>query len=138
MVTDRFLWYIIKENCEPILAGIPSKQLGIIAFQSRTEVFMPINIIRSADKQGLQEILKGYPNCFTRIGKLSDYQIKLHVEPRAKPVAEPPGRILYRLKERVDLAIKDMLKMMLLRSTLVKSQLLGIQHSDCPQKMIEV
>ena len=73
------LWYIINENCEPVLAGIPSKQLGIIAFQSRPEVFMPINMIRSADKQGLQEILKGYPECFTGIGKLSNYQVKLHV-----------------------------------------------------------
>ena len=104
------LWYIIKENCEPVLAGIPSKQLGIIAFQSRPEVFMPINMIRSADKQGLQEILKGYPECFTGIGKLSNYQVKLHVETGAKPVAEPPRRIPYHLKERVDLAIKDMLK----------------------------
>jgi hypothetical protein len=104
------LWYIIKENCEPVLAGIPSKQLGIIAFQSRPEVFIPINMIRSADKQGLQEILKGYLECFTGIGKLSNYQVKLHLEPGAKPMAEPPRRIPYHLKERVDVAIKDMLK----------------------------
>ena len=102
------VWHIIDEDCEPVLAGIPSKQLGIIKFQSMPGPFMPMNMIKSEDKQGLQEILSSYPECFTGIGKLRGYQVKLHTEPNVKPVAEPPRRTLYHLEERVDNAIGHM------------------------------
>ena len=71
---------------------------------------MPVNMIKSEDKQGLQEILSGYPECFSGIGKLRGYQVKLHTEAEVKPVAEPPRRIPYHLKERVDNAISLMLQ----------------------------
>ena len=41
-------------------------------------MLITINIIRSIYKQGLQEILKGYSECFNGIGKLNNYQYKLN------------------------------------------------------------
>ena len=47
------VWHIIKEDCEPVLAGISAKQLGIIKFQPRPEPFMPVNMIKNDDKHRL-------------------------------------------------------------------------------------
>ena len=102
------VWHIIKENCQPVLAGVHAKALGIIKFQKKPNAFMPINMIQSEDKQKLQEILCQYPSCFDGIGKLHEYEVNLHVDPTCKPVAEPPRRIPYHLSERVEEAIKEM------------------------------
>ena len=40
-------WQIIKDDCEPVLAGIHAKQLGIIKFCSNPSTYKPINMIRS-------------------------------------------------------------------------------------------
>ena len=104
------VWHIIDEDCEPVLAGIPSKQLGIIKFQSVPKPFMPVNMIKGEDKEGYQEILSRHPECFSGVGKLQGYQVKLHTEAGVKPVAEPPRRIPYHLKERVENAISLMLQ----------------------------
>lgn len=70
---------------------------------------MPINMIKSDDKEGLHDILLQYSSCFEGIGKLRDYEVALHVDPACKSVAEPPRRIPYHLKERVDEVISEML-----------------------------
>ena len=103
------VWHIIKENCQPVLAGIHAKALGIIKFQKNPSAFMPINMIQTDDKQKLQEILCQYPSCFDGIGKLRDYEVNLHIDQTCKPVAEPPRRIPYHLTERVEEAIEEMI-----------------------------
>ena len=42
-------WYIIKESCEPILAGGVAENLGIIDFKRDSDVFMPVNMIDLSD-----------------------------------------------------------------------------------------
>ena len=44
-----------------------------------------------------------------RFGKLSDYQLKLHIDPEVKPVAQKPRRIPYPLKEKVTKKINELL-----------------------------
>ena len=102
------VWHVIEEPCQPVLAGIHAKELGIITFQKKPDAFMPVNAIKLDDKNALQEILCQYPSCFDGIGKLRDYKVNLHVDPTCKPVAEPPRRIPYHLKDRVDEAISEM------------------------------
>ena len=102
-------WYVIKESCEPVLSGNKAKQLGIIKFSPCPEAFMPVNMIEQEDKNSLQEILQKYPENFKGIGKLRNYEVKLHVNPESKPVAEPPRQIPYHLKERVNKALKEMI-----------------------------
>jgi len=67
------VWQIIEEDCEPVLAGVHAKQLGIIVFNPNQEPFMPINMIDSdnKNKEGLQEILLEYPQVIPLQGKFA-------------------------------------------------------------------
>ena len=38
-------WYIIKDSCEPILAGKKAEHLGVIKFKNTPGVLMPVNMI---------------------------------------------------------------------------------------------
>ena len=45
---------------------------------------------------------KKYPELFSGIGKLKDYQLKLHIDRKVKPVAQPLHRLPFRIREKVD------------------------------------
>ena len=100
---------MIKDDCEPVLAGIHAKQLGIIKFCSNPSTYKPINMIRSNNKEQFQEILQQYPELFNAIGKLKDYKVKLLTDEKIKPVSEPPRRMQYHLVDRVGKALDEML-----------------------------
>ena len=58
----------------------------------------------------LQSALKDYPDNFNGLGKLKHHQVKLHVDPKKKPVALPPRTTPYHLEERVEKAIEKMIE----------------------------
>ena len=58
---------------------------------------------------GIDGIVDRFPNVFSGVGKLSGYQLKLHIDPEIKPVAQKPRRIPYPLKEKVTKKINELL-----------------------------
>ena len=59
-------------------------------------------------KGDLQKIIASKSTVFKGIGKLKDYVVKLPSDPNIKPVAEPPRRVPYHLKSRIEEALADM------------------------------
>ena len=106
-------WHIIEEPCETVLSGLKASQLGIVKFQPKPEILKPINMIKIEDnglKKYLQRTIVSKPEVFTGIGKLKGHVIKLPINNNIKAVAEPPRRIPYHLKSRVEEVINDMIK----------------------------
>ena len=58
---------------------------------------------------GIDGIVDRLPNVFSGVGKLAGYQLKLHIDPEVKPVAQKPRRISYPLKEKVTKKINELL-----------------------------
>ena len=56
------------------------------------------------------DIVKNFPDVFTGVGKLKDYQLKLHVNKDVKPVVQPVRRLPFGLREKVDKKLDDLLK----------------------------
>ena len=102
-------WYVLEGSFEPILSGSSAKQLGIIQFTPQQQVFRPVNMIESEDKEQLQDVLSRYPQNFQGLGKLKNHQIRLHVDDNIKPVAESERIIPYHLQHRVDEIISEMI-----------------------------
>lgn len=103
-------WHIINSPCEPVLAGQTARHLGIIKFEKKPDVFQPVRMIQSDEKEALQDILKNYPENFVGLGRLRNHQVKLHVDQTIKPIAAPARSIPYHLKERVEQVIEEMVK----------------------------
>ena len=106
-------WHISSGYCEPILSGTTSRQLGIINFNSTPDSYEPIQMIdqhaEPASKQNLQDILTDFPENFTGLGKLRNYQVKLHVDNSIKPIVTPPRSTPYHLEGRVQNLINEMI-----------------------------
>ena len=107
-------WHIMSGYCEPMLSVDKTLQLGIINFNAKPSTFQPILMIdktlKGEEMEGVQKILANFSENFTSLGKLRHHQVKLHLDPNAKPVIVPPRITPYHLKDRVDKAIKDMIE----------------------------
>ena len=57
-------------------------------------------------KQTLQQ---QFPEVFSGIGKLKSKQVTLHVDPKVKPVAQPLRRTAFKLQEKVEKKIQELL-----------------------------
>ena len=95
------VWHIIDKPCEPVLAGQSAVQLGIIQFDAKPEVYQPVQMTQCTRKEALQDILKKYPQNFEGLDKLQDHQVKLHVDPRVKPVASPARRVAQEIDKMI-------------------------------------
>lgn len=49
-----------------------------------------------------------YPECFTGIGKLKNVQIKLHIDPKCEPVAQPVRRLPFSYRDKVERALSKL------------------------------
>ena len=83
------------ENQEIKLAGkecsVKSKNLGMAEPKHWVSI-----------ETEFQDIMKG-------VGKLKDYQLKVHVNPEIKPIAQPVRRLPFNLWEKVESKLKDLL-----------------------------
>ena len=61
------------------------------------------------ESQGLkQQLVEKYPEVFDGVGKLKDFEIKVHVKPDITPVAQPPRRIPFHLRKKVDEKLQEL------------------------------
>ena len=60
------------------------------------------------DCDGVGDILEEYSDRFQGLGKLKDFQVHLHVDPQAKPVAQSHRRIPFSLRDKVEQKIKEL------------------------------
>ena len=103
-------WYIIEDNCEPILAGKKAEQLGIIKFTPRAEIFTPINMIKMDKEAKIQSVIAKYPDLFQGTGKIKNYQVKLQVDTSVPSKVDPQRIIPYHLRDIVDEKIEQLIK----------------------------
>ena len=56
------------------------------------------------------DMRKKFPEVFTGVGCLRDYQLQLHMDPSVTPVAQKPRRVPFALCEKVSEKIKDLIE----------------------------
>ena len=69
-----------------------------------------VNQISSSDICDRYSNLKTkYNSCFSGLGKLTDFSLKLHVNPDVKPVVQPMRRIPFNIRGQVEKTLNDLL-----------------------------
>ena len=105
------LWHVVEGSCLPILSGNAARELGIIKFNSKPNVFNAINMIGTPDsKEEIQDILLKYNENFKDLGKLRNHQVKFHTDPNVKPITQAARTIPYHLQERANEVLENMIK----------------------------
>ena len=63
-----------------------------------------VNAVSTLDIQ----VLDKYKACFQGVGKLTDYQVKIHVNKEVNPVALHPRRVPFSLREKVESKLHEL------------------------------
>ena len=56
-------------------------------------------------------LVQKYPECFSGLGKLKNYKLKLHTDKIVCPVSQPPRKIPFGLRKQVDKKLEELLQL---------------------------
>ena len=69
-------------------------ELGLI------KVNIPLSVVNNVETSNLEEPLDKYKGTFEGLGKLKDYQLKLHIDRDVHPIAQPMRRIPFLMRQK--------------------------------------
>ena len=72
---------------------------------------MELDVLRlgpQANAVSTPDLVDKYKACFEGVGKLTDYQVKIHVNREVNPVAQHPRRVPFSLREKVESKLHEL------------------------------
>jgi len=93
---------LVEGNHAPLLGRDTASKLEILFIGPK------VNMIHS--EKGLNsksDIMRKFPDVFSGLGKLKDYQLKIHVDENVKPIAQPVRRLPFNIRKSVELKLKE-------------------------------
>ena len=94
-VTLDTTFVVIQGEAEILLGRKSSKAFGILTLPTAEK------IVYSTHKDVKAAVQRKFPEVFTGIGTLRDYEAKIHVNPAVTPVAQKPRRVPFALQDKV-------------------------------------
>ena len=89
---------VLDGTARSILGCSTARDLNVLKLGSE------VNMLTKSD------IKQKYPECFDGIGKLKDFQLKIHIDPNVKPIAQNPRRIPFSLRKKVENKLQELLE----------------------------
>lgn len=86
--------FVIKGDGFNILSYETSKDLGLIHIVTA--------VSGQVQRSVADELVENHPELFKGIGKLKDFQVKLHINTDVKPTCQPHRRVPFHLREKVE------------------------------------
>ena len=86
---------VIEGKGQPLLGRSTATELGVLRIRS------PINSVSS-------DIVEEFKDCFTGVGKLKGYQLKLHVKEDVAPVVQPLRRPPFNLRDKIERKLDEL------------------------------
>lgn len=92
-------FYVVDCDGNSLLGRDTAMKLGVL------KIGYDVNSLNTSSC----DIVNEFPDCCKGIGKLKNYQLKLHVDINVKPVAQPVRRIPFNLRHDVEVELEKML-----------------------------
>ena len=103
---------VIKGKGVPLLGKVTAMELGVLKIGVDAANSPPhttaVASIDERTKSGSTQFHKQFPDVFKAVGKLKTEQVKLHIDPSVKPVAQPLRRTPFNLRSRVEEKIREL------------------------------
>ena len=93
-VTAEFI--VICNEGRPIIGRKTAMELDVLRLGPQ------VNAVSTPD------LVDKYKACFEGVGKLTDYQVKIHVNKEVNPVAQRPRRVPFSLREKVESKVHEL------------------------------
>ena len=104
-------FYITRDKAATLLGRDTSELLGVLRVVNTCELKhdAPRDTAKQANrKAGLKA---KFPKVFEGLGKLKDYQLKLHIDENVQPVAQQVRRIPFSRRAKVNKKLEELLKL---------------------------
>jgi hypothetical protein len=87
--------YVVKGKCGSFLSHKTASELDILKLN--------VNAIRTPETEiTIDQLEQQHPLLFQGIGKLKNFEVKLHVDETVKPTAQPHRRVPFHLQKKVE------------------------------------
>ena len=93
-VTAEFI--VICNEGRPIMGRKTAMELDALRLGPQ------VNVVSTPD------LVDKYKACFEGVGKLTDYQVKIHVNKEVNPVVQHPRRVPFSLREKVESKLHEL------------------------------
>ena len=94
--------HVVKGNSGSLLSYQTASELNMITLH--------VNKVTSTSSVSSDDIEQKYPDIYNGIGKLKEFEVKLHIDKQVPPVAQPARRIPFHLRKKVSAALKQLEK----------------------------
>ena len=99
----KLIFHIIDGQCKAIIGYKCSVDLGTLK--------MCVNSMKAQKSNGdVDSILYEYKDRFEGLGKLKDFQLKLHIDRNVQPLAQPARKMPFKMREQVKNKLDELLK----------------------------
>lgn len=88
-------FFVVPQAQASLLSSRTSKELGLL------RVGIDANILSCSGADIWSSLRTKYPQVFTGLGKLKNYQLRLKIDPDITPVIQPVRRIPFNRRQRV-------------------------------------
>ena len=99
-VTHNVEFQVIKGSGRPLIGHKTATELGIL----RIGIPEDISVINSET----ESILMSFQDRFEGLGKLKDFELKLHIDDTIKPVAQLARKIPFKMQSQVERKLKEL------------------------------
>jgi hypothetical protein len=89
---------VVDTDGKSILGCKTSEDLGVLK-------------INTVNTMTVDEIVKEFPECFEGVGKLNNYQAKIHIDPNITPVAQQYRRLPFSMREKAEAKLEELVEM---------------------------
>ena len=98
---------VIEAQGRPLLGYQIATDLGVL----KTGLGLRANVNTVADDDLMQLMQTRFPTCFQGVGKLKDYQLKLHIDPEIRPIAQPVRRVPFSMRKPIEQELAKLIDM---------------------------
>lgn len=95
--------YVVKGTATSLMSRATAEALDILEIKAAGS-----SVCNVQTNQYIQSLLEEHKDLFNGVGKLKDFQVKLHVSPDIMPVAQPHRRVPYSLRDKIEKKIKEL------------------------------
>ena len=90
---------MLKGNGHSLLSCETAKALGLI------QIINAVNLTRPSVAE---QLVDSHPELFTGIGKLKDFQVRLHIDPDVQPTCQPHRRVPFHIRQKVEAELQKL------------------------------
>lgn len=100
------VFYVLRGDAgQSLLSYATASELGLI------QIINMVNtppVTPPSGRTVADELVQSYPELFTGIGKLKDFQVKLHIDPDIQPTCQPHRRVPFHVRQKVEAELQKL------------------------------